>query len=328
MVLVVGGAGYIGSHMLKVLRQANESHLVFDNLERGQGKSVQNSPLVVGDLRNREDLKKVFAENPQIDVVMHFAAYALVGESVGNPGMYWENNTTGVMYLLDAMKDAGVKNFVFSSTCATFGDPQYIPIDEDHPQNPVNSYGESKLAVERMLRDYDIAYGIKSVALRYFNAAGADPEGAIGEDHRPEAHLIPNAIYAAMGKGSRLKMFGTDYDTPDGTCVRDYIHVLDLCQAHMLAVKHLRSGGDTRKYNLGNGQGYSVKEVVDVVSEVVGTPVPYDVADRRPGDPARLVGNSSRIRNDWGWNPEYPELRTIVEHAWGWHRTHPNGYDD
>jgi UDP-glucose 4-epimerase len=328
MVLVVGGAGYIGSHMLKVLRQANESHLVFDNLERGQGKSVQNSPLVVGDLRNREDLKKVFAENPQIDVVMHLAAYALVGESVGNPGMYWENNTTGVMYLLDAMKDAGVKNFVFSSTCATFGDPQYIPIDEDHPQNPVNSYGESKLAVERMLRDYDIAYGIKSVALRYFNAAGADPEGAIGEDHRPEAHLIPNAIYAAMGKGSRLKMFGTDYDTPDGTCVRDYIHVLDLCQAHMLAVKHLRSGGDTRKYNLGNGQGYSVKEVVDVVSEVVGTPVPYDVADRRPGDPARLVGNSSRIRNDWGWNPEYPELRTIVEHAWGWHRTHPNGYDD
>lgn len=326
MILVVGGAGYIGSHMLKVLREAGESHIVFDNLERGHKAAIQDSPLEVGDLRNPADLKALFAKYPDIDVVMHFAAYAYVGESVFEPGKYWENNTTGVLQLLEAMREAGVGKFVFSSTCATFGEPDYVPIDEAHPQRPVNPYGESKLAVEKILNGYDVAHQLRSVCLRYFNAAGADPDGVLGEDHRPETHLIPAAVFAATGKLPPLKIFGSDYDTPDGTCVRDYIHILDLCQAHMLAVKHLRAGGDSRKYNLGNGQGFSVKEVVDLVSEVVGKPVPFEWAPRRAGDPAKLIGGSTKIRADWGWTPQYPDLKTIVQHAWNWFEANPEGY--
>lgn len=328
VILVVGGAGYIGSHMLSLLRDQEYPHLVFDNLEKGHRGALQGSKLITGDLRSAKDLEQVFRDHPEIDAVMHFAAYTYVGESVTEPAKYWENNTTGVLTILDTMRKFGIKNFVFSSTCATFGNPQYLPLDENHPQNPINPYGQTKLAVERILADYDVAYGMKSVILRYFNAAGADPEGRIGEDHRPEAHLIPLAIYAAQGKTPPLKVFGNDYDTPDGTCVRDYIHVLDLASAHLLAIDHLRAGGDSRAYNLGNGQGFSVKEVIDVVSEVTGQPVPFMLADRRPGDPPRLVGTSEKIRNDWGWSPAYADLRTIVGHAWNWHRTHPDGYMD
>jgi len=328
MILVIGGAGYIGSHMLKLLRDVGEPHLVMDNLERGHAPALMGSPLFQGDLRNKEDLKRVFAENPSIDQVMHFAAYTYVGESVRMPGRYWENNTIAVLYLLEAMREAGVDKFVFSSTCATFGEPQYLPLDEKHPQNPVSPYGQTKLAVEKILDDYDRAYELRSVCLRYFNAAGADPSGEIGEDHRPEEHLIPNAIAAAVGKRDRLKLFGDDYDTPDGTCVRDYIHVLDLAQAHLLAVRHLREGGNSRKYNLGNGQGFSNREVLEVVGKVVGQEVPFDWAPRRAGDAARLVGTSEAIRKDWGWIPEYRDLETIISHAWNWHRTHPDGYGE
>lgn len=328
MILVVGGAGYIGSHMLQLLRDAGEPHLCFDNCERGHAAAVRESKLVQGDLRDPAAIRRVFEENPQIDAVMHFAAYAYVGESVHQPGMYWTNNVSAVVNLLEAMKDAGVKNIVFSSTCATFGEPEYVPLDEKHPQRPVNPYGETKLAVERLLDEYDVAHGMKSVCLRYFNAAGADPQGRIGEDHRPEAHIIPNAIFAAVGKGGALKIFGNDYPTPDGTCVRDYIHVNDLGQAHLLAVRHLRDGGDSRKYNLGNGKGFSVSEVVKVVGDVVGKPVPFEWAPRRAGDPAKLIGTSAKIEADWGWKPSYPDLETIVKHAWAWHESHPDGYGD
>ncbi|HEY0867412.1 MAG TPA: UDP-glucose 4-epimerase GalE [Fimbriimonas sp.] len=326
MILVLGGAGYIGSHMLKLLREQGEKHLVFDNLEQGHREALQGSPLFQGDLRRKEDLERVFRENPEIDVVMHFAAYIAVGESVREPGRYYENNTSAVLQLLEAMRRHGVAKFVFSSTAAVFGEPQYVPIDEKHPQAPTSPYGASKLMVERMLDDFDVAHQTKSVCLRYFNAAGADPENRIGEDHDPETHLIPVAILAAMGKMPKLKIFGTDYDTPDGTCVRDYIHILDLAQAHLLAVRHLRDGGESRKYNLGNGQGFTVRQVIETVEQVSGLPVPHEEGPRRAGDPARLIASSDLVRRDWGWQPKYTNLATIVGHAWEWHRTHPDGY--
>jgi UDP-glucose 4-epimerase len=327
MIMVVGGAGYIGSHMCKLLREAGESYFVFDNLEQGHGKALQGADLVQGDLRNASDVRQAIAsKNP--DVVMHFAAYISVGESVREPGKYWHNNTEGVRLLLEEMRQANVSKFVFSSTAAIFGEPQYVPIDEEHPKNPTSPYGDSKLAVERMLPAYDRAFGIKSVALRYFNAAGADPDGVLGEDHHPEEHLIPVALDAALGKRVALKIFGTDYDTPDGTCVRDYIHILDLAQAHLLAVNHLRSGGESRQYNLGNGQGFSVRQVIDTVEQTIGRQVPKEEADRRPGDPATLVASSEKIRRDWGWTPKYPDLGTIAQHAWQWRQANPNGYGD
>lgn len=325
MILVVGGAGYIGSHMCKLLRSTGEEHLVFDNLVQGHREAVLNSPFVHGDLREREDLERVFGEN-RIDAVMHFAAFISVGESVREPAKYWDNNTCGVLTLLEAMRAHGVNRFVFSSTAAIFGEPERLPLDEDHAKNPTNPYGSTKLAVENILRSYDRAYGLKSICLRYFNAAGADPDGQIGEDHHPEEHLIPLAILAAMGKRPALKVFGTDYSTKDGTCVRDYIHILDLAEAHLLAIRHLRAGGDSRQYNLGNGQGFSVREVIDMVQNVSGMPVPHEDADRRPGDPAQLVAGSERIKGDWGWVPKLPQLDTIVDTAWNWHRGHPDGY--
>jgi UDP-glucose 4-epimerase len=326
MILVVGGAGYIGSHMLQLLREEGEEHLVFDNLEQGHRQAVQDSPLFVGDLRNSEDLRRCFRENPQIDVVMHFAAYIAVGESVQDPGKYFNNNTAAVLQLLQIMREFGVSKFVFSSTAAIFGEPQYVPIDEAHPKNPTSPYGDSKLMVEKILEAFDTAYGTKSVCLRYFNAAGADPKARIGEDHNPETHLIPLCIWAAQEKIPALKVFGTDYDTLDGTCVRDYIHILDLAQAHLLAVRHLRAGGDSRRYNLGNGKGFTVKQVIETVEKVSGKKVPYDEAPRRAGDPAKLIASSDRIRQDWGWQPRYGDLETIVQHAWHWHQTNPNGY--
>jgi UDP-glucose 4-epimerase len=325
MILVVGGAGYIGSHMCKLLRQSGEPHLILDNFEQGHREAVGDSQWVQGDLRKEEDLERVFSEH-DIDLVMHFAAYISVGESVREPGKYWENNTSGVLKLLEAMRRHGVDKFVFSSTAAIFGEPQYVPIDEEHPKNPTSPYGDSKYAVERMLTAYDIGHGLRSVSLRYFNAAGADPEGELGEDHHPEEHLIPLIILAAMGKRQGIKIFGTDYDTPDGTCVRDYIHILDLAEAHLLAIRHLRDGGDTRQYNLGNGQGFSVRQVIETVERVVGKEIPKEEAPRRPGDPGTLIASSEKIRRDWGWQPRYPELDTIVRHAWEWRQAHPEGY--
>jgi len=326
MILVVGGAGYIGSHMLKVLREAGETHLVFDNFEQGHEPALQGSPAHRGDLRNPEDLQKVFEEHPDIDVVMHFAAYIAVGESVKEPGRYFKNNTVAVLGLMDAMRAAGVNKLVFSSTAAIFGEPQYVPIDENHPKNPTSPYGDSKLMVEKMLDAYDVAHDFKSVCLRYFNACGADPDAQIGEDHDPETHLIPVAILAAMGKRPPLTVFGTDYETNDGTCVRDYIHVLDLAQAHLLAVRHLRNQGDSRRYNLGNGQGFTVNEVIRAVERTTGKEVPHDAGPRRPGDPAKLIASAEKIRSEWNWRPSYPNLDDIVAHAWHWHRTHPNGF--
>lgn len=326
MILVVGGAGYIGSHMCLKLQEAREPFVVFDNLSSGHEEALQGATLVRGDLRSREDLDRVFNDH-EIDLVMHFAANISVGESVREPAKYFDNNFAGVLTLLDAMRAHNIDRFVFSSTAAIFGEPQYVPIDEDHPKAPTSPYGDSKLMVERALAAYDRAYGLKSVCLRYFNAAGADPEGRIGEDHSPEEHLIPVAIQAALGLRPALKIFGTDYDTPDGTCLRDYIHVLDLATAHQLAVLSLRAGKGSRSYNLGNGQGFSVRQVIETVERVSGRPVPREEAERRPGDPARLVASSDRIRKELGWHPEFGKLEQIVEHAWSWHREHPHGFN-
>ncbi len=325
MILVVGGAGYIGSHMCKLLREAGEEHVVFDNLEQGHREALQGSPLFEGDLRRPEDLAEAFRRYP-IDTVMHFAAYIAVGESVQQPGKYYRNNVAGVLNLLEAMVEAGVDRLIFSSTAAIFGDPQYLPIDEDHPKSPTSPYGDSKWAVERMLEAFDQAHGLRSVCLRYFNASGADPDGVLGEDHRPETHLIPAVLLAVLGKAPKVRIFGTDYDTPDGTCIRDYIHIMDLADAHLLAVRHLRGGGPSERFNLGNGRGYSVREVIESVERVVGREVPKEEAPRRPGDPARLVASSQKAERLLGWKPRYPDLDTIVRHAWNWRQAHPDGY--
>ncbi len=327
MILVLGGAGYIGSHMAKALREAGEPHLIFDNFSSGHLAAVKGSKWLRGDLRNPEDLRKVLSLY-DIDVVMHFAASISVGESVRMPAEYWQNNFVGVLNLLDAMRYAGVGKLVFSSTAAVFGEPQEIPIAEDHPHAPTSPYGDSKHAVELALRAYGAAYGMRSVALRYFNAAGADPDGVLGEDHRPESHLIPAAFLSAMGKTAPMQIFGTDYPTRDGTCVRDYVHIMDLAQAHLLAVHHLRAGGDSREYNLGNGEGFSVREVLETTERVTGMNVPRTDGPRRDGDPATLVASSARIRAEWGWKPAYPDLETIVRHAWDWRNANPDGYTD
>jgi UDP-glucose 4-epimerase len=324
-VLVVGGAGYIGSHTVRQLRRNGIDHVVFDNLEYGHREAVEGSVLVEGDIRNPSDLHSVFS-NHDIGAVVNFAAYIAVGESVQRPSEYWANNFLGAKNLLDAMVHAGVKAFVFSSTAAIYGEPVRVPIDEDHPKSPVSPYGASKFAVEMILDHYDAAYGLKSVCLRYFNAAGSDPEGIIGEDHHPETHLIPAAILSARGQSKPMTVFGTDWPTPDGTCVRDYVHVDDLASAHLLALQHLASGGGSRRFNLGNGSGFSVKQVLETVAEVSGLEVPHSLGPRRDGDPAVLIASSDRIRAELGWNPAYPDLRDIVQHAWDWRRAHPQGY--
>lgn len=325
MLAIIGGAGYIGSHICKLLREQGVAHVIFDNLEKGHRESIPGSDLVLGDIRNRQDLENLFATH-KITGVMNFAAYIEVGEGQSQPSEFYWNNTVGMLNVLDAMRAHGVGCLVFSSTAATYGEPQYVPIDEKHPQLPTNTYGATKLAVERILSDYETAYGIRSVCLRYFNAAGSDPDGVLGEDHSPESHLIPRAILAALGSVPPLKIFGTDYDTPDGTCLRDYVHVMDLASAHLLAMNHLLAGGSSRRYNLGNGTGFSVREVVEAVDRVVGRPVPREDAPRRAGDPARLVASSEAIRAELGWSPKFPDLETIVQHAWNWRKAHPNGY--
>ncbi len=325
MILVIGGAGYIGSHMLKLLRECGEEHLVLDDFSQGHREALLGSPFVQGDLGDPVVLRKIFDEHI-VDLVMHFAAFISVGESVRKPGKYWLNNTMKVLSLLSEMQRSGVNKLVFSSTAAVFGEPKYLPLDEAHPKTPTSPYGESKLAVEKILADFDIADGLRSVCLRYFNASGADPDGLLGEDHDPEEHLIPVALQSLVGKRPAMKVFGFDYDTPDGTCVRDYVHVMDLADAHLKAVNHLRAGGDSRQYNLGNGQGFSVREVLRTVEKVVGKPLVIEEAARRPGDPAKLIASSEKIKNDWGWAPSIPDLETIVKHAWQWFEAHPEGY--
>lgn len=321
-VLVTGGAGYIGSHAVLALKQAGYAVIVLDNLVYGHRELVEDVlkvELIVGDTCDRALLDQIFATR-DIAAVMHFAAYAYVGESVTDPAKYYQNNFVGTLTLLEAMLAASIKTFVFSSTCATYGVPETVPIPEDHPQNPINPYGATKLMVERVLQDFDPAYNFRSVCFRYFNAAGADPEGRLGEDHNPETHIIPLVLLTAMGQRESVSIFGTDYPTPDGTCVRDYIHVTDLAQAHVLGLEYLLKGGNSTFFNLGNGNGFSVKEVIDTARQVTGKEIKTIECDRRPGDPPALVGSSDRARQILGWNPQYADLKTILTHAWNWHQ--------
>jgi UDP-glucose-4-epimerase GalE len=316
-ILIVGGAGYIGSQTAKLVAAAGLQPVVFDNLVYGHEWAVKWGPLVRGDLADRALLVDVMKRH-RVEAVIHFAAYAYVGESVTNPRKYFGNNVVGSLNLLDAMLDAGVRDIVFSSTCATYGEPRAVPIPEDHPQQPVNPYGESKLAVEKMLHWYSQAYDLRYAALRYFNAAGADPDGEIGEDHDPETHLIPLAIDAARGARGPLDVYGTDYPTPDGTAIRDYIHVVDLAEAHVRALERLRTGGVPLQLNLGTGRGHSVREVVAAIGKVAGRPVPFREVGRRPGDPPELVADNRGATEILGWKPRFADLDVIVEHAWRW----------
>jgi UDP-glucose 4-epimerase len=325
-ILVCGGAGYIGSHMVAHLLERNEDVVILDNLEKGHKDALLGGKLYVGDLRDKEILNRVFTEN-KIDAVIDFAAYSLVGESMSEPLKYFNNNVYGTINLLESMKEHGVKYIVFSSTAATYGEPKFIPITEDSETIPTNAYGESKLLVEKILRWCDHAYGIKYTALRYFNAAGAHVNGKIGEDHSPETHLIPLILDVALGNREKIMMFGDDYDTKDGTCIRDYIHVSDLANAHSLALERLKNGGESTSYNLGNGTGFSVKEMVDVARKVTGHAIPAEVAPRRAGDPATLIASSDRAIKELGWKPEFNDVETIISTAWNWHKNHPQGYD-
>lgn len=316
-ILVVGGAGYIGSHMVKVLLDSGHGVVTFDDLSSGYADALLGGEFVQGSIEDRAALTNLFAAN-RFDAVMHFASFIQVGESVRKPALYYRNNFTNTLQLLDTMVAAQVPRFIFSSTAAIFGEPLYVPIDEKHPQQAVNPYGASKQMVERALRDYDQAYGLKSVCLRYFNAAGAHPDGLIGERHEPETHLIPLLLQTASGRRESVQVFGRDYDTADGTCIRDYVHVMDLCQAHLLALEHLAKGGDSAAFNLGNGNGFSVLEVIGAVERVTGRKLKVVDAPRRAGDPARLVADASLIRRQLGWAPQYSDVTTIVEHAWAW----------
>ena len=314
--LVVGGAGYIGSHMVKLLILRGHNVTVFDNLSSGHRDSVLGGRFVLGDLADREAVATIFREN-SFDGVMHFASHSQVAESTVSPAKYYRNNFVNTLNLLDTMVSSNVRRLVFSSTAAVFGEPLYIPIDEKHVKAPINPYGRTKWAVEQTLQDYGVAYGLSSVCLRYFNAAGADPEGELGERHEPETHLIPLTLRAAA-EGHAIKVFGRDYDTQDGTCVRDYVHVWDLCEAHSLAFEHLEKQCANLAYNLGNGEGYSVDEVIKSVRRVTKLPVSILDAPRRAGDPARLVADSQRARAELNWRPRYFDLDTIVQHAWHW----------
>jgi UDP-glucose 4-epimerase len=319
-VLVTGGAGYIGSVATERLLDAGHDVAVFDNLERGHREAVdRRARFIEGDLRDAGAIRGAMAD-VRPEAVMHFAAYALVPESMREPERYFANNVVGGLNLAEAMRAAGVGRIVFSSTCATYGEPDRVPITEDAPQRPTNPYGESKLIFEKMLNWYGSVHGIKAVFLRYFNASGATRQ--FGEDHDPETHLIPNVLRVALGKQEKVLVFGDDYDTPDGTCVRDYIHILDLAEAHMLALRTERSGA----YNLGTGTGYSVKEVVETARHVTGHAIPAEVRARRPGDPPRLVAASSKAMKELGWIPRYDNVKAIVESAWQWHKAHPDGY--
>jgi UDP-arabinose 4-epimerase len=321
-ILITGGAGYIGSHVAKAAARAGHVPIALDNLTCGHEWAVRWGPLECGELADREWLRGVFARY-RIDAVMHFAANALVGESTSDPRKYFHNNVVSTLILLDAMLEARVGTLVFSSTCATYGNPVRMPIDEAHPQAPINPYGESKLFVERVLRWYGEAYGLRWVALRYFNAAGADPEGEIGEDHDPETHLIPLVIQAALGRRPYVELYGSDYPTPDGSAVRDYIHVMDLADAHLRGLGYLLEGRESRAFNLGTGEGHSVSEVIEAVAQISGRKIPVRETTRRRGDPATLVADASEAVAKLAWRPAYPDLRSIVAHAWSWHASRP-----
>ena len=327
-ILVCGGAGYIGSHTAMALKEQGREVIVFDNLYKGHKEAVPAGvPLYVGDLRDKEALRNVFDENT-IEAVIDFAADSLVGESVTEPLKYYNNNVYGTLCLLEVMKEKNIPTIVFSSTAATYGEPESTPILESDRTLPTNPYGETKLAVEKMLKWSDAAYGLNYTVLRYFNAAGAHISGALGEDHAPESHLIPLVLQVALGKRDKIMVFGDDYDTPDGSCVRDYIHVTDLANAHILALDRLLAGGKSATYNLGNGQGFSVKEIIDIAREVTGHGIPAHIVDRRAGDPATLIASSEKAQEELKWVPEFNNVKTIISSAWKWHQSHPNGYED
>lgn len=316
-ILVVGGAGYIGSHMVKLLLEGDHEPVTFDDLSSGHRDAVLGGEFVQASLGDRDAIDSVFSAH-RFDAVMHFASFMQVGESVRSPAAYYRNNVTNTLNLLDAMVTAQVRRFVFSSTAAIFGEPTYLPIDEQHPQRPMNPYGASKQMVERALQDYDHAYGLRAVCLRYFNAAGADPDGLLGERHEPESHLIPLLLQVASGRRDCVQIFGRDYDTPDGTCIRDFVHVVDLCRAHLLSLEFLDRSGQSARFNLGNGKGFSVLEVVAAVERVVGHKVKVIDGPIRDGDPARLVAESRLAREELGWSPAYRDIEVIAEHAWRW----------
>ena len=316
-VLVVGGAGSIGSHMVKMLVAQGYDVTTLDNLSTGYRDAVTAGDFIQVDLADREILATLFARQ-SFDAVMHFASYIQVGESVKEPSKYYTNNLTNTLNLLDAMVVSGIKRFIFSSSAAVYGDPHTVPIPENHSKDPINPYGRTKWMVEQILADYDHAYALKSVSLRYFNAAGADPEGLLGERHEPETHLIPLVLRAASGRAQDIKVFGRDYDTPDGTCIRDYVHVEDLCSAHRLALDGLMQGQASNAYNLGNGSGFSVAEVIAASERVTGRSIPVTDQPRRAGDPPRLVADASRARAELGWQPQYADLDIIIAHAWAW----------
>lgn len=325
-VLLTGGAGYVGSHAGRVLRQAGHDVWIYDNLSYGHRTAVPADRLIVGDLMERDKLAATFRDR-RIDAVMHFAAFCYVGESVTEPAKYYQNNIVGTLSLLDAMRDAGVQRIVFSSTCATYGEPETVPITEAEKQQPINPYGFTKLAIERALADYARAYGIGYAALRYFNASGAASDGSIGEDHDPETHLIPLVLQVALGQRAEVLVFGDDYPTPDGTCIRDYIHVDDLAAAHLAALERLAPGVEL-KLNLGTGAGASVREVIDACRRATGHAIPERIVARRPGDPPMLVADASLARRLLAWEPQYVGIEPIVASAWKWHQAHPQGYGD
>ncbi|NEQ64287.1 MAG: UDP-glucose 4-epimerase GalE [Symploca sp. SIO1B1] len=321
-ILVTGGAGYIGSHTVLALLRAGYNVVILDNLEYGHREVVENVlkvPLIVGDINHRPTLDQLFASY-NITAVMHFAAYIAVGESVKDPAKYYRNNVSGTLTLLEAMVAANVKQIVFASTCSIYGMPQQVPMTEEHPIGPINPYAMTKRIVEQILSDFDRAYNLRSVVFRFFNASGANPEGLLGEDHNPETHLIPLVLFTALGKRDSISIWGTDYPTPDGTCLRDYIHVSDLANAYLLGLKYLSAGGKSEAFNLGNGNGFSVKQVIETASSVTGKEIKVVECDRRVGDPPVLVGSSEKARNILSWYPQYPDISNIVLHAWQWHQ--------
>ncbi|MBF0700106.1 UDP-glucose 4-epimerase GalE [Streptococcus danieliae] len=329
-ILVLGGAGYIGSHMVdRLVSLGQERVVVVDNLVTGHRAAVHpDAVFYEGDLADQDFMRQVFKENPDIDAVIHFAAYSLVAESMAEPLKYFDNNTAGMIRLLEVMREVGVKSIVFSSTAATYGIPEEIPIRETTPQKPINPYGESKLMMETIMKWADQAYGIKFVPLRYFNVAGAKPDGSLGEDHGPETHLLPIILQVAQGVRDKIMIFGDDYQTSDGTNVRDYVHPFDLADAHLLAVEYLRAGNESRAFNLGSATGFSNLEILEAARKVTGKEIPAEIADRRPGDPDTLIASSELARDILGWKPKFDNIEKIIESAWAWHSSHPKGYDD
>ena len=327
-ILVCGGAGYIGSHTVHQLVEKGEDVVIVDNLQTGHMGAVNpKAKFYKGDIREAEVLDWIFTEN-KIDAVVHFAANSLVGESMTNPLKYFNNNVYGMQVLLEAMVRHGIDKIVFSSTAATYGEPERIPIMEDDRTEPTNPYGQSKLIMEKMMKWVSLANGIRYVSLRYFNAAGAIEDGSIGEDHSPETHLIPLILQVPLGKRDHITVFGEDYPTPDGTCLRDYIHVLDLADAHVLAIDYLRRGGESNIFNLGNGQGFSVKEMIEAAREATGLDIKVEIGERRAGDPAQLIASSEKARKVLGWQPKFTDVKAVIGTAWKWHQQHPEGYQD